>query len=141
MLASFLMLADAVTDMKAPHRVAIERLSIAGDLSEASACAARSLSRKGRVTSYPLSDGFGLDFSVNMPISLYSGGPSYMTYEFHRDTAGAFAKILYRRPFSSAAVIGAFRDTAKICFPTDWNAWAATNGAKALPPSPSPSEH
>jgi hypothetical protein len=137
-MLAVLLLAAAATeaqavDTKAPHRVAIERIAVAADPATASACAARALSRKGRVTSYSLPDGFGLDYAIEMPIKLYSGGPSYMTYEFRKDEAGVFARVLYRRPFNAAAVIGAFRDTARICFPADWNAWAATNGGKVVP--------
>lgn len=131
-VAALLMLADAPTDTKTPHRIAIEHLALTAEPTEVAACAARMMSRKFRVTSYPLPDGTGMDFALEMMLKLYSGDPSYFGYQFRKDGAGSYFTALYRHPFTRSAVVNGARETAKTCFPSDWNAWAKTNGQKLL---------
>lgn len=119
-------------DQRAPHRIAIERISLSGTVEETSSCAARSLNRKGLVTTYPLPNGFGLDWSPQMLFKLYPGNPSYISYEFLADDQGTYARIKYRHPYSSKIAKDFFRDTSKVCFPKDWNSWAKSNDGKLL---------
>lgn len=119
-------------DTKAPHRTAIERLPVTGNPAEFAGCAARVMSRNGRVTTAPLADGVALDWALTMPVGLYSGGPSYASLQFRSDANGSYVQALYRKPFTAGGVTDFTRNVAKTCFAADWNAWAVANGGKPL---------
>lgn len=124
----------ATTDEDAPHRVAIERLPLAGDHIEIGGCATRLLSRSAKVLSYPVRDGVGIDWTPKTGLFMSAGGDAILSFEFRKDDAGGYMTLSYRHPFSQALARGFARKAAKVCLPADWNAWAPSVGEKLIAP-------
>lgn len=123
MIAVFFAATAHAADEDAPQRVAIERLPLTGDQIEIGACATRLLSRSAKVLNYPIRDGVGIDWTPKTGLFMSAGGDPILAFEFRRDDAGPFMKLLYRHPFSAKVARGFAEKAGRTCFPDDLRAW------------------
>lgn len=123
MIFAMVLASDVPVDKKTPYRVAADRIELAADPTAASACVARALGRSGNVITYPLTDGFGVDWGMRQILNLTGNEISSVGMTFRTDANGGFATVLYRHPFSAKAALKVARSAAKICFPDGWAKW------------------
>jgi hypothetical protein len=118
-----LLAADVPVDKKAPYRIAAERIELTAEPTTVSACVARALGRSGNVITYPLVDGFGVDWGMRQILNLTGNEISTVGLTFRTDEKGRFATVLYRHPFSAKAALKVARSAGKTCFADDWAKW------------------
>ncbi|WP_242120547.1 hypothetical protein [Sphingomonas lacusdianchii] len=116
----------ASQDEDAPHRIAINRLALTGDPVEVGSCAMRLLGRSAKVTSYPVRDGVGLDWTPKSGFLMSAPGDPIVSMEFRSDAQGAYLVGKYRHPFSRKTALTVFEKASEKCFAIDWEEWKSS---------------